>query len=209
MLKNLKSLLKNATVVGSLAIVGCGAPMTAPDGGMKAGCPAADAGCPAGCPARDAGCPAGCPALTMGDAQTPPMNSDPVISAWLAGGAYKAWKCEPAGHAGRGSSPHGRNRICNNTALTNTASGNYPAGAASVKELLVADGGTAVVGYAIGLKATAGASTGASWYWYLKNGGMLVTNGKGTMASDDGCSSCHRTAGPGTSGRDFVFTQVP
>lgn len=202
MITNLKLLLKNTAIVGSLALVGCGAGTTATDGGTSAGCPA-------GCPAADAGCPAGCPAVTTGDAQTPPMNTDPVITAWLTGGAYKAWKCEPTGHAGRGNSPHGRNRICNNTALTNTASGTYPAGAAAVKELLVADGGTEVVGYAVGLKVAAGASTGASWYWYLKNGGNLVTNGKGKMANDDGCSACHQGAGPGTSGRDFVFTQVP
>lgn len=199
MLKTFKSLLTNATVVGSLALVGCGAPMTATDAGTAAGCPA-------GCPAADAGCPAGCPATTMGDAQTPPMNTDPVITAWLAGGAYKAWKCQPAGHAPVGNSPHGPNRICNNTALSNTASGNYPVGAASVKELLVADGGTAIVGYAIGLKTVAGASNGASWYWYLKNNGNLVVNGKGKAANDDGCSSCHQAAAPG---RDFVFTQVP
>ncbi|MDP3231959.1 MAG: hypothetical protein Q8S33_00530 [Myxococcales bacterium] len=199
MLKTFKSLLTNATVVGSLALVGCGAPMTATDAGTGAGCPA-------GCPAADAGCPAGCP-TTMGDAQTPPMNTDPVISAWLAGGAYKAWKCEPAGHAPVGNSPHGRNRICNNTALSSTASGDYPVGAASVKELLVADGGTAIVGYAIGLKTVAGPSTGASWYWYLKGGdGMVKINGKGKAANDDGCSSCHKSAAPG---RDFVFTQVP
>ena len=205
MLKNLKSILKNATVVGSLALVGCGGAMTTPDGGKVAGCPAADAGCPAGCPAADAGCPG---AMTMGDAQTPPMNTDPVISAWLAGGAYKAWKCEPTGHASRSPSPHGRNRICNNTALTNTAAGNYPVGAASVKELLVADGGTEITGYALGLKIAAGASTGASWYWYGKNNGSILANAKGTVAT--GCTGCHSLAGTAmNSGRDFVFTQVP
>ena len=206
MLTNLKSLLKNATVIGSLALVGCGAPMTTLDAGKSAGCPA-------GCPAADAGCPAGCPATTTGDAQTPPMNTDPVISAWLAGGAYKAWKCEPAGHDARSPSPHGRNRICNNTALTNTASGNYPVGAASVKELLVRDGGTEITGYAIGLKIAAGASTGASWYWYEKDKGSLIANGKGNKVGNElsVCTGCHMGAGSDAmhSGRDFVYTQVP
>lgn len=217
MLKNLKSLLKNTAVVGSLALVGCGGEMTATkDSGMAgcpAGCPAADAGCPAGCPAADAGCPAGCPATTMGDAQTPPMNSDAVVSAWLAGGAYLGWKCEPAAHDARSPSPHGRNRICNNTKLTMTATGNYPAGAASVKEILPTDGGTTITGYAIGLKLVAGPSTGASWYWFEKDNGVLIANGKGDKAGNEMavCTGCHAGAGSDAqhSGRDFVYTQVP
>ena len=213
MLKNLKSLLKNATVLGSLAIVCCGASGgTTPgkDAGCPAGCPAKDAGCPAkdaGCPAADAGCPA------MGDAQTPPMGSDAVISAWLAKGDYKAWKCETAAHDARSPSPHMRNRICNNTKLSTTPTGKYPMGAASVKELLVLDGGSAISGYAIGLKLTAGTSTGASWYWYEKNSGTLIANGKGDMAGNEAtlCTGCHAGAGSDAqhSGRDFVYTQVP
>lgn len=208
MLKNLKSLLKTTAVVGSLALVGCGTAVTTTDSGVGAGCPA-------GCPAADAGCPAGCPAMDggMGDAQTPPMGSDAVISAWLASGAYLAWKCETAGHAARSPSPHGINRICNNTKLSTTASGTYPAGAASVKEILVTDGGTAIRGYAIGLKLTGGASTGASWYWYEKDNGMLIANGKGDKVGNEltVCTGCHQGAGsdPQHSGRDFVYTQVP
>lgn len=207
MLKTLSSILKNATLVGSLAAVGCGAATTG-------GNPGSDAGCPAGCPAADAGCPAadaGCPA--MGDAQTPPMGTPAVIDAWLAKGDYKAWKCEPAGHAARSPSPHGYNRICNNTKLTSTASGTYPAGAASVKELLVADGGTAIEGYAIGLKLTAGTSAGASWYWYEKVGSNVIANGKGDKAGAEStaCTACHQGAGSDAMhpGRDFVYTQVP
>jgi hypothetical protein len=202
MLTNLKSLLKNAAIVGSLALVGCGAATGGGDGGS-------DAGCPAGCPAVDAGCPAGCPAA--GDAQTPPQGTDAVVSSWLTKGEYKAWKCEPTGHDARSPSPHGRNRICNNTRLTNTATGTYPAGAASVKELLATDG--TIVGYAIGLKLTAGASTGASWYWYEKMGASVVANGKGDKAGNEltVCTGCHTGAGSDAmhSGRDFVYTQVP
>ncbi len=206
MLKNLKSLLKNAAVVGSLAMVGCGSA-----GGPI---PGKDAGCPAGCPAADAGCPsadAGCPA--MGDAQTPPMGTDAEAAAWLAKGHYKTWKCEVDGHAARSPSPHGRNRICNNSKLTTTSAGNYPVGAASVKELIATDGGTAITGYAYGLKIAAGASMGASWYWYEKNDGMLIANGKGNKAGNETtvCTGCHQGAGSDAahSGRDFVYTQVP
>lgn len=207
MLNSLKSILKNAAVVGSLAVVGCG-------GATTGGTPGSDAGCPAGCPAADAGCPAadaGCPA--MGDAQTPPMGTPAELDAWLAAGHYKAWKCEPAGHAARPISPHGPNRICNNTKLTSTGAGTYPAGAASVKELLVSDGGTAIIGYATGLKLTAGTSTGASWYWYEKLNGSVVANGKGDKPGTESttCTGCHQGAGSDAmhSGRDFVYTQVP
>ena len=203
MFNNLKALLKNAAIVGSLAVVGCGGASTGGNPGADAGCPAADAGCPA----ADAGCPA------MGDAQTPPQGTDAVVSAWLTKGDYKAWKCEAAGHDARSPSPHGRNRICNNTKLSSTATGNYPVGSASVKELLVSDGGTAITGYAIGLKLTAGASTGAGWYWYEKVGGTLVANGKGDKAGNETtlCTGCHQGAGSDAthSGRDFVYTQVP
>ncbi len=198
MLKNLKSVLKNATVVGSLALVGCGA--------STGGVPGKDAGCPAGCPAVDAGCPAGCP-------QSPPMGTEAAADAWLAKGEYKTWKCEAASHPGRSPSPHGPNRICNNTKLSGTAAGNYPVGAASVKELFVTDGGTAISGYAYGVKIAAGASTGASWYWFEKNGGSLIANGKGDKAGNEltVCTGCHQGAGSDAahSGRDFVYTQVP
>ena len=147
----------------------------------------------------------------MGDSQTPPMGSDAVVSAWLTKGDYKGWKCEAAAHPSRSPSPHGANRICNNTKLKDTATGNYPVGAASVKELFTADGGMS--GFAIGLKVTAGASTGASWYWYEKAAGTLIANGKGDKAGNElmVCTGCHQGAGSDTahSGRDFVYTQVP
>jgi len=189
MLNSLKSLLKNATLIGSLAVVGCGAATTVGDGGTDAGCPAA------------------------GDAQTPPMGTDAEMTAWLTKGDYKNWKCEPAAHTARSPSPHGRNRICNNTKLTMTATGIYPKGAASVKELLATDGGTEIIGYAVGLKIASGASTGAGWYWYETLNGALIANGKGDKAGNELniCTGCHQGAGSDSmhSGRDFVYTQVP
>lgn len=149
----------------------------------------------------------------LADSQTPPMGTDAEISAWIAGGAYKAWKCEAAAHDARSPSPHGRNRICNNAKLTGTSSGNYPAGAASVKELHAADGGTEITGYAIGLKTAGGASTPGGWYWYEKDKGMVVANGAGDKTGNEltVCTGCHQGAGTDAmhSGRDFVYTQVP
>ena len=176
--------LKSFLTCLCLALVGCGAPGTGTDAGTGGG-----------------------------DSQTPPMGSDAVMSAWITAGSYKTWKCETAAHDARSPSPHGRNRICNNTKLTSTATGTYPAGAASVKELYATDGGSEIVGYAIGLKVSAGASTGASWYWYEKDKGSLVANGAGDKAGNEltVCTGCHQGAGSDAmhSGRDFVYTQEP
>lgn len=149
------------------------------------------------------------------DSQNPPMGTDADMTAWLVSGNYKSWKCETAGHDARSPSPHGRNRICNNTALSSTGAGNYPVGAASVKELLTVDGGTEIVGYAVARKVTAGASatTGGSWFYYEKDKGTLVANGLGDKAGNElmVCTGCHQGAGSDAmhSGRDFVYTQVP
>ncbi len=202
MLKKLQAVLKNAAIVGSMALVACGGTGGGTGGGAGGG---------AGGGTGGAGGGSGCCAVA-GDAQTPPQGTEAVISAWLTKGDYKGWHCESAPHAARSPSPHGQNRICNNTRLQMTASGNYPAGAASVKELYVTDGGTAIAGYAIGLKVNDGASVGASWYWY-ENNGMPVANGKGDKSGNEltVCTGCHQGAGSDSmhSGRDFVYTQVP
>lgn len=192
-----------AGLLSSLSLLACGGPVTGADGGATGG------GSAGGGTASAGGSAGG----TSTVAQTPPMGTDAEISAWIAAGHYKSWKCESSAHPARSPSPHGANRICNNAALTGTASGLYPVGAASVKELLVTDGGTAITGYAIGLKIVAGASTGASWYWYEKNEGTLIANGKGDKMGTESavCTGCHQGAGSDAmhSGRDFVYTQVP
>lgn len=192
-----------ASLCALIGGAGCGAMTTDTDAGSGTG------GGSAGGSAAAGGSAGGSSTV----AQTPPMGTDAEISAWITAGHYKSWKCEPAPHAARSPSPHGFNRICNNTALTSTATGTYPVGAASVKELLVSDGGTEITGYAIGLKIVAGASTGASWYWYEKNEGTLIANGKGDKSGTEStvCTGCHTGAGSDAmhSGRDFVYTQVP
>ncbi len=146
---------------------------------------------------------------TAGDANTPPTGKAETIDAWLAKGDYKSWTCETEPHAARSPSPHGTNRICSNTKASSHGDGEYPVGAASVKELYGSDG-TTIAGYAIGLHTTAG-TTGDSWYWYEKMGSSVVANGLGsTGTAKDVCVGCHAGAGSDAAhpGHDFIYTQV-
>jgi hypothetical protein len=129
------------------------------------------------------------------DPQVPPQGAA-ALSAWLATGAYRAWACEPAPHAARPPGAHGMNRICSNAALSATASGAFPVGAATVKELY---SGGQVTGYAVGRKLAA-AGGAASWYWYERIGASTVADGVAVRL----CSDCHATAA-----QDFIFTRVP
>lgn len=177
--------------------------------------------CVAGC-GSDASTPADAGAdAPSGDApavsQLPPITGRADIEAWIATGAYRSWHCEPAPHAARSPSPHGSNRICSNDALSGTASGDYPVGAAAVKELL--DGGGNVIGYAVYRKVSATPSDGSNWYWYERvpldssaphDANGVVADGMGGTGPANGiCVGCHSHADTGTPpGRDFVFTQV-
>ena len=196
MIKNTMAILRSAAAVATLAAVASVSACTSDD--TQAGCAA--------------GCPAGCPAIE-GDLQTPPQGSDAVIAAWIAAGSYQGagWRCEAAVHDARMPSPHGKNKICNNTKVTQTvAPATYPFGAANVKTLYGADG-TTVVGHAVALKLFDGPSDGSKWYYYEIMGGSVVANGKGKSDNSDLCASCHQGTGSDAmhSGRDFVYTQVP
>jgi hypothetical protein len=46
-----------------------------------------------------------------------------VIESWLAAGSYKEWTCETQSHAARSPSPHGFNRICSTSPISNNANG--------------------------------------------------------------------------------------
>lgn len=213
--KDLHSLLQTTAVIAGLALSGCSSDNT----GATSGAVASDAGCPAkdsGCPAVDAGCPgkeAGCPAETPknpGTADLPPTGLDADVTAWLARGDYKTgtWKCESAPHAARSPSPHGINRICSNKTLSEHGAGEFPIGAAGVKELY--DGaGAQIVGYAVYRKMKAGG--GEAWYWWEQMGGSTVANGLGdTGVAKSVCVGCHAGAGSDSahSGHDQVYTQV-
>ena len=210
--KDLRVIIEIAALTASLAIAGCSSDTKAtPSGSAEAGCPGKDAGCPgtdAGCPGTDAGCPGPTPE-TPGDANTPPTGKADAIDSWIAKGDYKAWKCEPSAHDARSPSPHGKNRICSNPKASAHGAGEYPVGAASVKELYDA-AGTNITGYAVGLHFAAGAG-GETWYWYEELGASIVANGLGSTGTPKNvCVGCHMGAGsdPMHSGHDMVYTQV-
>lgn len=132
--------------------------------------------------------------VPQGDPQLPPQGHA-AIKAWLAAGHYKAWACEDAPHPARPPGAHGTNRICSNAKLSASASGPYPVGAASVKELYQSGN---ITGYAVGLKIAEGTAAG-SWYWYEAFGDSVVADG----ANKGICVNCHAGAP-----RDYVFTHL-
>lgn len=151
------------------------------------------------------------------DAQLPPtIGAD--IESWLAARLYDSWACEPAVHAARMPSPHGFNRICSNDAIANAAraSGPWPVGAASVKELYNSASDPAPVGFAVYRKLADDSADGANWYWYERapqDG--VVADGTGESGNAKTiCVGCHAGAGidamhtPSPGGRDFVYTPV-
>src|SRR5262249_14301395 len=124
--------------------------------------------------------------------QMPPAGHD-ALEGWLAGGEYKRWHCEPAAHEARPPSPHGMNRICSNDLLSQAGAGEYPVGAASVKELYGGDGHLS--GYAVARHTKAGAG-GDAWYWYERMGSTVVADGAGDAGpSKMICVACHGAAG--------------
>ena len=184
----------------AVALAGCG------DGGKPAP-PLADLGPPgpdlatlptADGPSGDLGSRdlAAPPDLTSGDEaqRPPPRRAD--LEAWLAKGFYKAWRCEPAPHDARPPGAHGRNRICTNDLLaTSPGPGDFPIGAASVKELWDQ---SAISGLTVAVRVAPGAG-GGSWYWYERLGNSVIADGTGVGL----CVGCH-----GGAPRDFVYTVV-
>lgn len=129
-------------------------------------------------------------------AQLPPIGTASELEQWLMAGTYKSWACEKDRHPPRAGSAHAANRICSNDLLSGSASGEFPVGAASVKELY--DGAGNLTGFAVGVRTTTGAVDGA-WFWYERVGTTTYGNGSGVPL----CAGCHRGAP-----RDYVFTQV-
>jgi hypothetical protein len=126
-------------------------------------------------------------------AQLPPTNRKD-IEAWIAKGYYKTWKCETQVMNARPNGAHGRNRVCSNDLASTNGAGNYPVGAASIKELY---SNNSLNGYAAAVKVKAG--TGANtWYWY--EGGI---EGVGNPS----CAGCHSLV-QNYGGHDYVYIQV-
>jgi len=219
MYRSLDSLLHATLIVASLSLAGCSSDKTAETAtpGEDAGCPAEKAGCPAkdgGCPAKDGGCPAseaGGPAsgpVNVGTPDLPATGAEADIKAWLALGEYEKgnWKCEAAPHAARSPSPHGTNRICSNATLSGHGAGEFPVGAAAVKEIY---DGANVTGYAMYRKLETGG--GEAWYWYEELAGSTVANNTGDLGTARSvCVGCHAGAGSDAMhpGHDQVYTQV-
>jgi hypothetical protein len=183
-----------STVLGMSTLVAMGALVAACSSSSGGG------GNGQGPPSCDAGGSGG------GTAQEPPTTSACDIEAWLAQGDYKSWTCQMSSSPGTGLSPHGAHRVCSNTALgTATGTGAYPVGASNVKEVYDSVGGK-IIGYAVELKVSSGAS-GSDWFWYERIGSSAPI-GDGDGASN--CVGCHVNAGTDAGpGHDYVFTQVP
>ena len=160
-----------------------------------------------------------------GSGSLPPIGAT-AVESWLATGAYKQWRCEPAVHAAREPSPHGFNRICSNERSRPTPRNRRLAqGAAAVKELYANATTTTPVGYAVYLKTADDSAGGANWYWYERvplNGAAphdangVVADGMGSAGTSamQICVGCHGPAGsdaahtPTAGGRDLVYTPV-
>jgi hypothetical protein len=158
--------------------------------------------------------------------QTPPMGRV-AVEAWLKKGSYRSWHCESEPHPFRPPSPHGVNRICSNDLLSAEAggSGDFPKGAAAVKELYAAADDAQPVGYAVYLKTADDSAGGANWYWYERvpldhpaphDDHGVVADGMGDSGpAKTICVGCHAAAGsdeahtPSPGGRDQVYTPVP
>lgn len=158
--------------------------------------------------ARDSGPPdaAPPPSPTGEEAELPPVGDAAALAAWLEGGAYRSWSCEEDAHAPRPPSGHSPNRVCSNRLASQHGAGEYPVGAASVKELFD-DAGENVVGYAVARKMAAG--QGEAWFWFEQIGSNVIANGLGdTGTPKTVCARCHARAGTTSFGHDMVFTQV-
>lgn len=198
-------------LVCSLGTAGCSDDATSsPDGGASA--PDAASPTPTSSstapPSSDGGADSSSSAPSAGDDQTPATGSPEAVRAWLDKKLYTKWACEPSAHPRRPGSGHAANRICSNEKLSahRPETGEFPVGAASVKELYDSSG--APSGYAMAVKQDQGG--GEAWYWYELIGESVVANGRGDSGSAKSiCVSCHAGAGQGgQSGHDQVFTQV-
>jgi len=200
-----RTALACALVSLAAALAGCSSDDATPDGGTQVtdGGPAPTPSADAAPPSTDAGPPVGLPPAND---QTPATGDPAAVKAWLDSKVYTKWACEPAPHPRRTGSGHSANRICSNALLSGHGAGEYPVGAASVKELF--DGNNNLNGYAMLLKVKPGGVE--SFYWYELLGSSVVANGLGDSGSAKSvCTGCHDGAGKGgQTGHDGVFTQV-
>lgn len=130
------------------------------------------------------------------DPQLPPQGAA-YLQPWLLKGFYKSWHCEAAPHPGR---VHGMDRVCDNDVLsTFSGTGEFPVGAAAVKELYT---NGAVTGYNVYVKTAAG---DCKSFYYFEGGssGPPSTDQLGSAS----CVGCHSMAAP-PMGHDCAYTIV-
>ncbi|MBA3392533.1 MAG: hypothetical protein H0T89_07815 [Deltaproteobacteria bacterium] len=133
----------------------------------------------------------------VADPDVPPRGEGD-IDGWIAVGHYVSWRCEPAPVDVRLGSPHRpQTRTCSNVLIVD-GTGEFPVGAASVKEMF--DDAGQIMGYGVSRKVAAGGADG--WYWYEKTRGRVLADGMGPPAGS--CSGCHSGAA-----RDFTWVVVP
>lgn len=139
------------------------------------------------------------------DPQTPPTSSKAAIDAWLDEGLYKQWKCQDAAHTSDPASGHPEKaRICSNDKLSAHGAGEYPVGAANVKEIF--DANNTRIGTTLYVKTKSGG--GESFVWYGKGDLEAFGPGSDNLVKAT-CVDCHSEAGSSTTfGHDFVYTQV-
>ncbi len=136
-----------------------------------------------------------------------PTSSQSEIQAWLDGGAYKQWNCQATTHASDLASGHPtKARICSNDALSAHGSGEYPVGAANVKEIF--DAADLRIGTTVYGKIAKTTATHNGFFYF--GAGDLVAFGPGSDATVKAtCVDCHGEAGVTTTfGHDFVYVQV-
>jgi len=144
-------------------------------------------------------------------AKSTPADGKPVAGiptdaaemfTFLTSGEYKQWTAESAVH--KSSGPHGMVRTFANETLTASLTAKnteHPVGSAAIKELYKGDG-TTLRGWAVELKASAGAG-GATWYWYEV---FSTTDGSSPVAdglNHSTCTGCH------SRGLDYVRAPFP
>lgn len=148
------------------------------------------------------GCVSGDDPASLGDpvddAELPPRG-EADLAPWIDAGFYLDWACEPAPVDVRLGSPHRpATRTCSNAAMLGGGTGEYPVGAAAVKELYGAGG--AIIGYAVSRKLEVGQGA-AGWYWYERFAGRSP-NADGV--GQGSCPACHAAAV-----RDYVYVVAP
>jgi len=147
---------------------------------------------------------------TIGCADEPRSFGDPVddpelpprgeadIEPWIDAGHYLAWRCEPVPVEVRLGSPHRpQTRTCSNQLALAPGTGEFPVGAASVKEMY--DDAGEIMGYGVSRKVELGGAPG--WYWYER---LRERNPNADGMNEGSCPGCHAGAA-----RDFTFVVAP